>query len=190
MLSTAYRWHWAVTLFVSVSTLWSTQVRADTLLEYQVKAALLYKVSKFVTWPDSAFVDASTPVGICVIGTNPFGRHLLAVKGKSAKGRKIAIKGIRSVSQVPARCHVLFVSASERRRLPAILGPVADLPVLSISDVEDFARQGGIMSLIKNGKRIGFEINVDSSERAGLTISAQLLELATLLRDGDKGALE
>ena len=45
---------------------------AQTLLEYQAKAGLLYNFPKFVEWPAGAFSDADTRIVLCVVGADPF----------------------------------------------------------------------------------------------------------------------
>ena len=50
--------------------------------EYQVKAAFLYNFAKFVEWPPGTFANATDPIGICIVGQNPFG-SMLEEKGRS-----------------------------------------------------------------------------------------------------------
>jgi hypothetical protein len=78
-------------------------------------------------------------------------------------------------------CDLVFVSRSEDERLDEILAALADEPTLTVSDTPGFAARGGIVELQARGSRIGFAINVAAYRRAGLAISSQLLELATLL---------
>jgi hypothetical protein len=47
--------------------------------------------------------------------------------------------------------------------------------------MERFAKRGGIVELQSRDNRIGFEINVAAYRRAGLVVSSQLLQLATVL---------
>ena len=44
--------------------------------EYQVKAAFLYNFAKFVEWPPGTFANSNDPIGICIVGQNPFGSTL------------------------------------------------------------------------------------------------------------------
>ena len=43
-------------------------VAAETSAEVAVKAAVVHKIAKFVTWPDSAFSSADSPIRFCVVG--------------------------------------------------------------------------------------------------------------------------
>jgi len=59
--------------------------------EYQVKAAFLYNFAKFVEWPPGTFANSSDPIGICIVGQNPFGSTLEdMVKGKKIEALKSA----------------------------------------------------------------------------------------------------
>jgi hypothetical protein len=63
-------------------------------LEYKVKAAFLLNFTKFVTWPPAAFEREQSPVSICVLGEDPFGRALdQIVDGEAVNGRKVVING-------------------------------------------------------------------------------------------------
>jgi hypothetical protein len=59
--------------------------------------------------------------------------------------------------------------------------------VLTISDIDGFTSDGGMVGFNTAGNRINFEINVAASKRAGLAIGAQLLQIATLSPDERMG---
>ena len=50
--------------------------RAQSALEYDVKAALLLNFARFIEWPDAAFDGAEAPIDVCVLTPNPFGQAL------------------------------------------------------------------------------------------------------------------
>ena len=148
--------------------------------EYELKAALLYKVAKFVRWPASAFSDEDAPLVFCVLGEDPFGASLDAISGQVTAGRSIVIE--RHANADAARdCHLAFISASEHGRLPAILETVRDRAVLTVGDTASFATRGGAVNFVTQENRIAFEINAPATERAGLEISAQLMRLARII---------
>ena len=73
----------------------------------------------------------------------------------------------------------------EAGRIDELLAGLRHKPVLTVSDADDFTKQGGIIQLRLVDRKIRFEINVDAAERAGLNISSKLLSLATRFRRGD-----
>ncbi len=77
------------------------------------------------------------------------------------------------------RCHVLFVSSSERENTPDIVASLAGASVLTTGDMDRFANQGGIINLIKRGNKIRFEINSNAAAQSGLKLSSYLMGLAS-----------
>lgn len=168
------------TILVVATALLSQHTQSAPLPEYQIKAALLYKLTKFIQWPEHALPDADMPLGICVFGEDPFGSSLDALANKTVRGSKIIIKRIQQTSQLHG-CHVLFVSTAEKQKLVSILHAINNLPILAVSDIERFAQQGGMIGLVTVNNKIHFEINIQAAKQAQLKISAQLLELATIV---------
>lgn len=156
---------------------------AEMSREYRIKAAFLYNFAKFTRWPAESFRDSDAPLDICVFGQDPFGAALQSIAGKTIRGRKVAVHRVDSV-EAGAGCHLLFISDSEARRLTGILKSLRGRPVLTIADMPDFARAGGIINLKTNqDDKVRFEINVGTAKRAGLKISSKLLNLAEITRN-------
>ena len=151
--------------------------RARISREYLIKAAILYNLTRFVTWPDAALGGPGVPVRICILGRDPFGRALESLQDKQIGSRKLVISAITEVDHAAA-CHVLFVSASEEGRLAAILDAVSPLPVLTVADIGGFATAGGIVGLTQVDDRSRLEVNVGAANRAGVKLSSNLLRLA------------
>jgi hypothetical protein len=170
-------------LWISASCLIALSAQATSLPEYKVKAAFLYTFTKFIEWPEEAFEDSESPFTLCVVGKDPFGSTLDLLTERTAQGRTILILRTNYWENLTTPCHVMFVAESERKRVYAIVAAFRLRPSLTVSDIKNFARQGGIINFIKKNKKIRFVINVDAGKRAGLKFSAQLLELATVVAD-------
>lgn len=148
--------------------------------EYLIKAAIIYNLARFTTWPNSAFADATTPVRLCVIGRDPFGAALDSIKEKPIGDRRLNAALIADLEYVPA-CHVLFVSASERDRLVEIFDAVEGQPLLTIADMPDFVLSGGIVGLTEVDGHSHLKVNVVAADQAGLRLSSKLLRLAEIV---------
>ncbi len=156
---------------------------SDGPAEYTVKATLLYKLSKFVKWPPEAFDKPDAPITLCIFGDDPFEDALNIIKGKRVKGRPFLI-GKCSDMPPAERCHILFVSASEKKNLGAVLSSLKkNRFVLTVIDIEGFARQGGMINFILAGKKVHLEINLATAKPAGLKISSRLLKLARIIKE-------
>ena len=148
--------------------------------EYEVKAAYLYDFGKFVAWP--AKVAASDDFAICVLGQDPFGPTFDAtIAGETINGKKVVVNRIAK-PQEAVSCRILFISASEESQLKEILAVLDKTSVLTVSDISQFTRHGGMIQFVIDANRVRFEVNVTTAERAGLTLSSQLLKVAINVR--------
>lgn len=75
-----------------------------------------------------------------------------------------------------ADCHELFIPETEEARIGAVLRWVDRQPILTVSDAQSFARDGGGIALIRNDGRLQFEVNNDTLGRANL--ESQLADAA------------
>lgn len=149
----------------------------DAVQEYQIKAAFLYNFAKFVDWPGEP-AGASAPLVIVVFGKDPFGPSLeQTVAGKTVSGRPLLIRRTSRVEEL-LPCHILFISASEKRRLAQIWRALGNASVLTVSDMEEFLQLGGAIGFLIWESKIRFGINLQAARRAGLRISSKLLSLA------------
>src|SRR5688500_12522169 len=70
-------------------------------LEYQVKAAYLHNFAQFTEWPEHAFRSTGGSFVITVLGDDPFGRALDALRDRKVGDRPVRIRRIRSTSDIP-----------------------------------------------------------------------------------------
>jgi hypothetical protein len=176
---------WAFTtgaLAAVVSVAISAQAPAPR--EIDVKATYLLNFGRFVKWPPAA-LPPSAVLNICVLGTDPFGAVLdRTLSGEVVDGHKAIARRLSKPDEV-AGCHMLFVATDRQTDVPVILRAVGSTPVLTVSDVPGFSQSGGMIGLISNNSRVRFEINIDASSRAGLTMSSELARLALNIRRGN-----
>jgi len=167
-------------LCVVFSGVWNAAAESSSVREYQVKAGFLYNFAKFVEWPDTAFSNENSPIIICVLGYDPFGASLDALKDRVVGDRRLFIKRISSVAALE-ECHILFISSSERRSLSQILQMVKNKSVLTVGDTNGFAQSGVIINIMPEESRLGFEINISAAEKVNLKISSKLLKLGKIV---------
>ena len=149
-------------------------------VELKIKAAFIYNFFKFVEWPDKALGDADGTISICILGKDPFGELFDPVKGSNVLGKRLLVRNISSLKNMDD-CHILFVSSSERDKLSSIITYLGKSSVLTVSEIDDFARRGGIIGFYKKENNIRFKINLGAANSAGLKISSKLLELAKIV---------
>jgi hypothetical protein len=170
----------AVALFCAIAA-----AQSDQPGEYEVKAAFLFNFTKFVEWPENAFVDPLAPIVIGVIGDDPFGESLVRiVAGQKAQGRSIEIVKYRYGDNL-RRCHVLFLSASERQHRAPILASLQEASVLTVSDIDGFAEAGGAIQFVVQENRVRFVVNLEVATQGKLRVSAKLLALARVINSSE-----
>jgi YfiR/HmsC-like len=148
--------------------------------EYQLKAAFIFNFAQFVEWPQDAFAGPDAPLVIGIVGDNPFGGVLeQVVGGKKAGGRGIVVKYFPNANAIE-RCHVLFVSGSERDHMPQIVEKSARENTLTVGDFDDFTNSAGMIRFMTQDNRLRFEVNLDAMGRGRLRASAKLLKLAQI----------
>jgi len=149
--------------------------------EYQVKAVFWYNFTKFVTWPPSTFTDAQTSLRMCVLGDDPFrGEMDLAVKNLTSHDHLIEIKYV-SILDIKD-CHTLFISHSEHEQLSSIFSKLNKIPVLTVSDINGFTKQGGMIEFYHEDNKIRFMIEHKVLLDSGLKAHAQLLKISKIVQ--------
>jgi hypothetical protein len=150
--------------------------------EYQVKATYLYNFGRFVQWPPNVTAAKGDSFSICVIGLDPFGSSLDTIlAGETIDGKTVVAKRVAK-PQDAVNCRVLYISSSEDSRLKEILAGLDKAGVLTVSDIPQFSQRGGMIEFVMAGNKIRFEVNLTSALDAGLTLSSDLLKVATAVR--------
>jgi hypothetical protein len=177
---------WTAGLACALSVVRPVGAAPERASEYAIKAAFLFNFSKYVEWPEGAFTGPAAPIAICVLGVNPFGSLLREdVKDKRVNGRELVVREATLVSATVG-CHIVFIASSERGRLDEILGALAQLPSLTVSDEESAADRGVILGLTLKEKTVRIEVNLIAARRAQLRLSSQLLKVAVRLIGQDE----
>ncbi len=153
--------------------------------EYQLKAAFLYNFAQFVKWPADSFTNPDAPFTIGILGDDPFGSVLEeTIKGETINNHRLTVVRAQQIEGLKD-CQLIFVSRSEEGHVGEILTELDSKPILTVSEVESFARNGGDINFYIADGRIRFEINPQSAQRCGLRISSQLLSLGKIVTGGN-----
>ena len=143
--------------------------------ESELKAAFVYNFAKFVSWPEES---KHKPLEIGILGDPELAATLQELlEGKNLKGRPLSVTLFSNLNELRAT-EVLFIRADRRQTLETALHSLAGLPVLTVGESENFTELGGVVQLVREGKRMRLDVNVSAADQAGLRIQAQLLKLA------------
>ena len=149
--------------------------------EYQIKAAFLFNFAQFVQWPTTAFSESNAPFCIGILGDDPFGTALEeTIQGETIDRRKLLVRRSQRFEDLED-CQLIFICKSEEGRLSDIFSKLDSKPILTVSEIDSFAENGGAIDFYLQGNKVRFEINPSSAQRGGLKISSQLLSLGKVV---------
>lgn len=153
----------------------------------RVKTAFILNIARFVSWPAEVLADGSAEISLCLYRNNPIQQAIESIAGEEVSGRRIVIKQLHSLTKNDA-CNILLIGQDELQAYLSETQPDPNRPVLTIADLTDtdshtHRHDGILVTLIRNGARIGFEINLQKTREVGLRMSSELLKLAIIVGD-------
>lgn len=153
----------------------------------RIKAAFVLNIARFVSWPPEAFESKDEHLLLCFYRSNPINQAVELIQGEMVSGRHVSITRVDSLAESDS-CHILLIAHAELQSYLKEARSDSIAPLLTIADLtepDSFPYSGSdiMISLVRNDKRIGFEINLARSRQAGLKMSSQLLKLATIVDD-------
>ena len=151
-------------LFLLLSLV-SIQVGAEA-GEWELKAAYTLNFAKFTHWATPAISDDAGTLRVCTVGTSPIVAAFEEAEGSLIAGRTLDVRQV----QIPGRvdgCHLLYIVRLEPHRLKRTLAALSSLPILTVSDMDGFVRKGGMIGLLRQDRRLRFEIDLAAVRRAG-----------------------
>jgi hypothetical protein len=119
---------------------------------------------------------------MCIVSDNPSSQVLYKLNGKSIKQRKISVIAYQEDTCLK-QGHILFFATRDIGLIQQVLDRVKGLNILTIGEVDGFARAGGIINFFKEENRLRFRVNIDAVRRNGLKMSSQLLVSAQIVRE-------
>jgi len=167
-------------LLMLVLISWSSSVHAELSREYQLKAAYLLNFARFIYWPEDVISTAEN-FNICVIGENPFAKSLDILSNKKIKNKNINVEYFENYNRED-QCQIVYISKDKKHQVKEILEKINNNTLLTVSDIEDFSKQGGMIGFIRVKNKIKFEINLAQSSKSNIKYRSQLLEVAEQLR--------
>jgi len=145
-------------------------------VEYKIKAGYIYNFTKFITWP----ADDSATFNLCILNDDPFGTVIDSIETRFAQNRPIKVFRLDELN-TGHPCHILFIGSADIsvNNLPFMHGRYR---TLTVGEINEFAAQGGMIGFVNRDDKIKLQINLDALKKAGLKISAKLLEVAEIIK--------
>ncbi|WP_163834790.1 YfiR family protein [Spartinivicinus ruber] len=147
-----------------------------------VTAAFIYKISKFVIWPESTFKNKDSTVNLCLYGPDQLGLAAILgkLKGKKTQQRPLDVFSVSSESALVRlikegqHCHMLYFTNGN---INQILKRNTSLltNTLLVGGNKGFLTSGGMVALILVDKKLNIFINRQALEQSSVKLQARLL---------------
>jgi|SRR5579883_2658165 len=159
---------------------------APTYSQDEVEAAFLYRFAGFVRWPQSAL--APSVFTIAVLGDDALADDLARMlPHQELKGRPAEVRQITSIDQI-GDAQILYIGGSDESTLKRWLARIGGRPVLVVTSQPGALDDGSTINFLVIDHHVRFEISLAAARRSGLSISAELLSVATHIKGGARGS--
>ena len=160
----------------------SNSAAADSKVdEYDLKTVYLYNFSKFISWPDSRFENSDDTFNICIDGPLPSKAIITQLLNRTTQGRELNIYPLGNLDNHET-CHILYFRDGQREKIEPTLSSLKNKSILTVGDYQGFAKSGGVVEFAVNrNNKLELIINLGQAKADGIQISAQLLEIASVV---------
>ncbi len=146
-----------------------------------LKVAFIYNFAKCTQWSERSDTAGAREMWFCQL-TDGAGLPMYRLAGKSIDGKSIAVRRLSGPAQA-TECHLLFVAGQTAAGLVDIHEFARLRGVLVIGDGGTFAREGGMIGLVRRGNKFAFHLNQAAAMAARIRFSSKLMRLAEVVHD-------
>jgi hypothetical protein len=145
--------------------------------EYVLKAAFLYRFIDYVDWGNNEGQNFT----ISVLGESEIMNPLNEIaKEKKVRGKNMYIKKCLDINDI-GLCQVLFISHTYTADISSVISTIGNRPILIVTEQKDACEKGAQINFLIAEDKLKFEINPKAASKAGLKISSELLQHATII---------
>lgn len=144
--------------------------------ELAVRAAFVFNLTKYIEW-----THARTQLTVGFLGDGPMGEVLKqTLAGKSSDARAIDVV-LEPSEPALERCDIVYVAYASSKKNREVIEKLRNREVLTVGESDGFAKDHGMVGLVKKGNQIRIEINLEAARVAGIKVSSRLLSVATVI---------
>lgn len=145
-------------------------------------AVFLYNFANFIEWPPTAF-QRNANLEVCLLGQVDFVGTMRNFEGTPVRGHPLRIVATQDEQMVQGGCHILYVGLDRRAELQRFLRNLNHMFVLSVGEDSNFLEDGGTINIVRTADQAQFSIDLTKAIQNGLSVSSDLLELATVINE-------
>lgn len=143
------------------------------------KATILMRLTTWVDWP--AEIESAKQFTICLVGNFDILKELNMINGHVVEKRELVVKPLSGYQEAENSCQMVYISRTEAPKASKIIQDLAKFPILLVSDFDDFAKTGGSMNFTMINNRLGVTINLESMQKAKLSLSPNAYRRITIV---------
>lgn len=144
--------------------------------ENLIRSAMIYNFCKFVQWPDSDLDTLVLGVMTAPNKTTDFS----SIEGKEVHDSFINVKLVNTPEDL-AGCQLVFIPKEMESRMEGTFATAQSESVLTISEIDGFCSQGGMIQLVERRGKLRFFINNKAAGESHIILSSQLLKMAKIV---------
>lgn len=144
--------------------------------ENLIRSAMVYNFCKFVQWPET---DMDTLV-LGVMASPDATPGFDSIQGKAVHDGYIKVKQVQSNEDLTG-CQIVFIPKGMESQLEESFSTALAESILTISEIDGFCSQGGIIQLVERRGKLRFFINNKAANESHLVLSSQLLKMAKIV---------
>lgn len=141
-----------------------------------IRSAMVYNFCKFVQWPD----DVQETIVLGILSDPESQTDFSSITGKMVHEATIETRFVTSVDEI-SKCHLVFIDEGQSPLLREAFAVSQSESVLTISEMDEFCSQGGIIQLVHRRGKLRFFINRGAARDSHLVLSSQLLKMAKIV---------
>lgn len=158
-------------------TLIATVACGQEIKDYQIKAAWIFTLIDYTKW-DKDPHNGNTKKNLCTVG---FDNIYITIKNIY----KTENTKINFIEKEPednfTQCHLLYIAASEKDNINAILDSSKNKSIVTISDINRFTERGGIVGFIQENQKITLKLNLKNALKVGIAFDSDLRGLVEVI---------
>ena len=152
----------------------------------KIFGAFIYRISQFVTWPESAFNGSDDPFRICIYCKDELNISEILEEeiGKTIiHGRKIIVVSLPTMQSAieyfdsGKKCHVLFISGDSSIFVVRLTALFKEDMTLVMGDSMEFLEAGGMLSLVQREGKLRLFVNGEKVKQSSLKFDSRLMLL-------------
>ena len=162
-------------LFGPINSAYSQELTAEN----NIKAAYLYKLSQFIYWPERLKAD-NNKISLCIFGDTIYRAAAAIFDDNQDYQKSHLIIRILPADMDISKCDLFYLDSNHLASVPKFTLPKIRDQVVTISDVNHFLFQGGMIELANRSGRIRMLINMREVKKSKIKLSAKLMEVGEL----------